>query len=141
MIVNCQSLPLVLTIFIARFEYILYAYKFGIVNFFFWLCLQLVVILVPWPGIEPGPSVVKEQKSNHWTAREFPGIVKSYWRLWIRNMKCPSLYLEVFLDCVCVIYILPSFYFHFLDSRLPAKYMLDFCKSSMVSWKEYILLC
>ena len=28
-------------------------------------------ILVPQPGIEPGPSAVEAQSSNHWTAREF----------------------------------------------------------------------
>ena len=27
-------------------------------------------ILVPWPEIEPGPSAVKAQSPNHWTARE-----------------------------------------------------------------------
>ena len=29
-------------------------------------------ILVPWPGIEPGPPVVEAQNPNHWTAREVP---------------------------------------------------------------------
>ena len=29
-------------------------------------------ILVPQPGIEPGPSAVKAPSPNHWTAREFP---------------------------------------------------------------------
>ena len=29
-------------------------------------------ILVPQPGIEPAPLVVKAQSPNHWTAREFP---------------------------------------------------------------------
>ena len=28
-------------------------------------------ILVPQPGIEPGPLAVKAQRPNHWTAREF----------------------------------------------------------------------
>ena len=31
-------------------------------------------ILVPWPGIEPGPSAVKAQSPSHWSAREFPTI-------------------------------------------------------------------
>ena len=35
--------------------------------------LQLVGILVPWPGIEPGPLAVEAQSPNHWTTREFPG--------------------------------------------------------------------
>ena len=39
---------------------------------FFWLCYVTCGILVPPPGIEPGPSVVKAQSPNHWTAREFP---------------------------------------------------------------------
>ena len=29
-------------------------------------------ILVPQPGIEPGPSAVKAWSPNHWTTREFP---------------------------------------------------------------------
>ena len=32
-------------------------------------------ILVPWPGIEPGPSAVKAPSPNHWTAREFPNNI------------------------------------------------------------------
>ena len=31
-------------------------------------------ILVPQPGIEPEPLAVKARSSNHWTAREFPGL-------------------------------------------------------------------
>ena len=31
-------------------------------------------ILVPRSGIEPGPSAVKAQSPNHWTAREFPKL-------------------------------------------------------------------
>ena len=31
-------------------------------------------ILVPQPGIEPGPSAVKAPSPNHWSAREFPVI-------------------------------------------------------------------
>ena len=30
-------------------------------------------ILVPEPGIEPGPTAVKAPSPNHWTAKEFPG--------------------------------------------------------------------
>ena len=35
--------------------------------------MQHVGILVPQPGIEPGPSAVKVWCPNHWTAKEFPG--------------------------------------------------------------------
>ena len=34
-------------------------------------------ILVPWPGIEPGPLAVTRQSPNHWTAREFPRLATS----------------------------------------------------------------
>ena len=34
--------------------------------FFFWLCLKVCRILVPWPGIGPGPLVVKTQYPSHW---------------------------------------------------------------------------
>ena len=36
--------------------------------------LEACGILVPWPGIEPGPSAVKVLSPNHWTIREFPCI-------------------------------------------------------------------
>ena len=39
---------------------------------FFWLHCVARRILVPRPGIEPGPSAVKAWTPNHWTAREFP---------------------------------------------------------------------
>ena len=41
-------------------------------TFFFWLHHAACGILVPPPGIEPGPSAVKALSPNHWTAREFP---------------------------------------------------------------------
>ena len=40
--------------------------------FSFWSGCTACEILVPWPGIEPGPSAVKEPSPNHWTTREFP---------------------------------------------------------------------
>ena len=46
---------------------------------FFFVCfgraVQLAGILVPGPGIEPGPMAVKVPSPNRWTAREFPVIV------------------------------------------------------------------
>ena len=30
-------------------------------------------ILVPWPGIEPGPLAVDIRTPNHWTTRKYPG--------------------------------------------------------------------
>ena len=39
--------------------------------FFFWPHRVACGILVPQPGIEPGPSAVKARSPNHWTAREF----------------------------------------------------------------------
>ena len=40
--------------------------------FFFWLSYAASRILVPWPGIEPGPPAVDMQSPNHWTAKEIP---------------------------------------------------------------------
>ena len=40
--------------------------------FFFWPRHVACGILVPQPGIEPGPSALKVQSPNHWTTREFP---------------------------------------------------------------------
>ena len=41
--------------------------------FFFFLPHGTICgILVPRPGIKPGPLAVREQSPSHWTAREFP---------------------------------------------------------------------
>ena len=42
--------------------------------FFFWLCRAACRILVPRPGIEPGPSAVRPWSPNHRTTREFPPL-------------------------------------------------------------------
>ena len=46
-------------------------------TFFFWLHNVANGILVPWPGIEPGPSAVKAWIPNHSTTREFPNFLVS----------------------------------------------------------------
>ena len=38
--------------------------------FFFWLYCTAYGILVPQPGIKPGPPAVEVPSPNHWTARE-----------------------------------------------------------------------
>ena len=40
--------------------------------FFFWPRCTACEILVPQPGIKPGPPAVEAQSPNHWIAREFP---------------------------------------------------------------------
>ena len=47
-------------------------------TFFFWLSHEACGILVPWPGIEPGPPAVEAQSPNHWTSREFP--LSTFWK-------------------------------------------------------------
>ena len=39
---------------------------------FFWLHRAACRMLVPRPGIEPGPRAVKVPSPNHWTTKEFP---------------------------------------------------------------------
>ena len=39
--------------------------------YIFWLHLAACRVLVLWSGVEPWPSVMKVQRSNHWTTREF----------------------------------------------------------------------
>ena len=41
----------------------------------FWPWWSTCGILVPWPGIEPGPSAERAQSPNHWTTREVPQYV------------------------------------------------------------------
>ena len=38
--------------------------------FFFWPHPVACGVLVPRPGMEPGPPSVEAQSPNHWTARE-----------------------------------------------------------------------
>ena len=54
------------------------------VNFFL-SCPHYTVcgILVPQPGIEPKPSVVKAQNSNHWTTRELPNTASLCLIFWV----------------------------------------------------------
>ena len=54
-------------------EFLIYD-KIGFLFFVFFGC-GACGILVPQPGIKPGPSAVKAQSPNHWTTREFPKIV------------------------------------------------------------------
>ena len=42
---------------------------------FFFFGLAAFGILVPPPGIEPGPLAVEVLSPNHWTAKELLGIV------------------------------------------------------------------
>ena len=46
-------------------------------SFFFLAVLHSLGILVPQPGIEPGPSAVKAVSLNHWTSRGVPGFFVS----------------------------------------------------------------
>ena len=45
---------------------------------YFWLRCVACGILVPQPGMEPGPPAVEARSPNHWTAREFPSTVYFY---------------------------------------------------------------
>ena len=57
---------------------------FSFFNLFTWLFWVLVAAcklgcgmwdLVPWPGIEPGPSALGARNLNHWTTREVPLLI------------------------------------------------------------------
>ena len=64
---QCAVLPIV--------QYLKTIVLYTLPFFFFfpiWLHRTACGILVPRPGIEPGPSAVRVQSPNHWTAREFP---------------------------------------------------------------------
>ena len=52
--------------------YLLYIFIIFIYIYLFILGGTACGILVPGPGIEPGPSAVKALSPNHWTTREFP---------------------------------------------------------------------
>ena len=47
--------------------------------FFLRLLCAACRILVPWPGIQPGPPVVEAWSPNHWTAREFSSCPSYVW--------------------------------------------------------------
>ena len=50
--------------------------------FIFWLRCAACGIIVPWPGIEPGPSAVRARSPNHWTTREFPNRLYFFRAVW-----------------------------------------------------------
>ena len=57
---------------------IVYMYVHSQITHFMWTPLfiyffAVYVILVPWPGVEPGPIVVEIWSPYYWTAREVPG--------------------------------------------------------------------
>ena len=62
------------------FPCLLFLKKYFYYCLFIWLCWVLVVAcwvfscsmwnLVPWPGIEPGPSAMEAQSLSHWPTRE-----------------------------------------------------------------------
>ena len=45
--------------------------------------------LIPWPGIEPRPSAVKDQSCNHWTTRELPTALFLIAHD-LKRLTCPS---------------------------------------------------
>ena len=51
--------------------------------FFFWPGHAFYGMLVPWPGIEPGPPALEAQNPNHWITREFPVVVMLF--AWKKN--------------------------------------------------------
>ena len=53
-------------------NFVLKIHKYNFILFYFWPHCTACGILVPWPGIEPMPSVVKVLSPYHWTTREFP---------------------------------------------------------------------
>ena len=52
-------------------------------------------VLIPQPGIRPGPKTVKAPSLNHWTAKEFPNFVSfehNYISLWISTNIYKKIY-------------------------------------------------
>ena len=67
---SSQILPTILS-YLPTINILVYILQNWGFFFFFWLSHMACGILVPQPGIEPGPSAVKAWSPNHWTAREF----------------------------------------------------------------------
>ena len=49
--------------------------------FFFFFCHSACRILLPQPGVEPMHPALEVLSPNHWTAREFPKMVKIWTRI------------------------------------------------------------
>ena len=52
---------------------------------FFWPYCMTCRILVPQPGIKPGPLAATARRPNHWTTREFPQV---FWRWRMLIISC-----------------------------------------------------
>ena len=53
---------------------------------------RLAGILVPRPGMKPGPSARKALSPNHWTAREFPSLTFNELKLKKMYYSVPQLH-------------------------------------------------
>ena len=68
---------------------------FYLIYLFFWLHPVACRTLVPKPGIEPMPSVVKVMSLNHWTTREVTRVI------FRKYTSCPN---DTFLKVVFSFY-------------------------------------
>ena len=73
----CQEIFLFIFSFnfghVANFLIVLNTQRLNHVGFFlfvFWLCYIACRILVPGPGIEPGPSALRACSPSHWTTMQ-----------------------------------------------------------------------
>ena len=70
-------------------------------SFFFWLCRTPCVILVPWPGIEPGATAVKVQSPNHWiTSIPCGNILFGEFSLSVEKLHCSFSPFSLWFLCV-----------------------------------------
>ena len=70
-------------------------FKFPIILFFLTFWLYHREILVPWPGMEPGPPAVETWNLSHWTTRDIPKFLILEWIIQV-----------VFLEIILLIWYL-----------------------------------
>ena len=119
--------------------------------FFFWPHCTACGILIPWPGIQPGPMAVKVQSPNHWTAREFPNILFLLFTIHVFFLVCCILYLYLSISPIPFMQLHPdwktsmlpspkslSWYF-FLPKRIISIFICSFIP--LTAFLAVVIIC
>lgn len=73
---------------LVTFLWVLHTHTPLYLHIYLWQCHAACGILVPWPGMEPSPSTVKGQSSNHLKCRDHQGMPRVAFLRWAFRGIC-----------------------------------------------------